>query len=74
MFLDDLIKRYDSRLILLLSIQGFTNQILGISGLWRLRRLPQILLKIYHSSLVVLLLIILQSTLVQLISNIRLRR
>ena len=71
MFLDDLIKSYDSRLILLLGIQGFTNQILGISGLWRLRSLFQILLKIYHSSLVVLLLVILQGALVQLVSDIR---
>src|SRR5712691_5316817 len=74
MFLDDLIKSHDSRLILFLGIQGFTNQILGISSLWRLRGLLQILLKIDHRSLVVLLLIILQGPLVQLISNIRLRR
>ena len=74
MFLDDLIKSHDSRFILLLGIQRFTNQILGISGLWRLRSLLQILLKIYHSSLVVLLLVILQGTLVELISNIRLPR
>src|SRR5499426_797974 len=74
MFLDDFIKSHDSCLILLLGIQGFTNQILGISGLWRLRSLLQILLKIYHSRLVVFLLIVLQGTLVQLISNIRLRR
>src|SRR6266581_659293 len=74
MFLDDLIKSYDSRLILLLGIQGFTNQILGIPGLWRLRSLLQILLKIDHSSLVVLLLVILQGTLIELISNIRLPR
>ena len=64
MFLDDLIKSHDSRLILLLGIQGFTYQILGISGLWRLRSLLQILLKIYYSSLVVFLLVILQGTLV----------
>src|SRR5262245_43288955 len=73
MFLNDLIISHDSRLILLLGIQGFTNQILGISGLWRLRSLLQKLLKIHHSSLVILLLVILQSTLVQLLRNIRLR-
>src|SRR5215470_13353344 len=65
MFLDDFIKSHDSRLVLLLGIQGFTNQILSISGLWRLRSLLQILLKIDHSSLVVLLLVIFQGALVQ---------
>src|SRR5438132_12904791 len=36
-FLDNLIKRHDRRLILLLGIQRFTNEILSISGLCRLR-------------------------------------
>src|SRR2546425_13358701 len=34
MFLDNLIKSHDRRLILLLGIQGFTNEILGIASLW----------------------------------------
>src|SRR4026209_168596 len=71
MFLHDFIERHNSCLVLLLSVQGFTDHILGTAGLWRLRSLLQILLKIYHSSLVVLLLVILQGALVQLVSDIR---
>ncbi len=70
MLLYDLIKSHNSRLILLLSIQGFADQILCSSCLGGFGRLLQILLEIHHCSLVILLLVIFLGAFVQLVSDI----